>query len=469
MLSNGAERLVFLLLSLVAVVADRADSPTVPKAEIRKAAERAIPLLESSSAFALRQRACFTCHHGSFPAATFHEAWKLGFKINEENLEGQLDRTLERLAANLERYATDPTAHGDVNGEVDAVGHSLWMLDKAGYAPNELSARTVDILLEQQSEAGFWKPSLNRPPTVGSAFTSTYVALRAINRYASDEQRLNVHERNARALNWLKATTPYDTEDNVYRLRSLGLLENDGDAFKAQAKALLEAQNEDGGWTQVADWRRDAYATGTVLAALHDTGAVAADQPAFQAGIRYLMGTQDRQGVWHVRSRTRAVQPFFGSGFPYERDQFISIAGTAWAAYALLAALAESGPGSQPDFLSERPDLWSKAYGRRSPMAPAQLRFFNEKIQPVLSEKCYKCHSAKAEKLKAGLRLDSAAGWRAGGENGPAVVPGKPEESLLIQALLGEELSLMPPKEHLPEDVIQSFKEWIRLGAPDPR
>ena len=197
--THSAIQSLLLLWSLVAAVAAGASPSLVPEAEIRKAAAKALPLLENSTAFALKQRACFTCHHGSFPLNTFNEAWKLGFKIKEDNLERQLDRTLERLAANLERYETDPTAHGDVNGEVDAVGHSLWVLDKAGYAGSRLSARTVDILLDQQSEAGFWEPSLNRPPTVGSAFTSTFVALRAINRYASKEKRPNLQERNARA------------------------------------------------------------------------------------------------------------------------------------------------------------------------------------------------------------------------------------------------------------------------------
>ena len=153
--------------------------------------------------------------------------------------------------------------------------------------------------------------------------------------------------------------------------------------FKTQARALLDSQNEDGGWTQVADWRRDAYATGTVLAALHDTGAIGTDAPAFQAGIRYLLGTQDRQGVWHVRSRTRAVQPFFGSGFPYERDQFISIAGTAWATYALLVTLPEARSPSPPSFLSVHSGLLGKSYGKRGPLTEEQTRFFNEKISHV--------------------------------------------------------------------------------------
>src|SRR5438552_29450 len=73
--------------------------------------------------------------------------------------------------------------------------------------------------------------------------------------------------------------------------------------------------------------------------------------------------------------------------------------------------------------------------------------FFEKKIRPVLVEHCYKCHSARAKKLRGGLRLDLKAGWQKGGDSGkPAIVPGKPDESPLIRAVRhkdGEEA--MPP------------------------
>src|SRR5262249_7036291 len=81
-----------------------------------------------------------------------------------------------------------------------------------------------------------------------------------------------------------------------------------------------------------------------------------------------------------------------------------------------------------------------------------------------------RCHSASAEKLKAGLRLDTPAGLLRGGESGPAVVPGKPDESLLIQAIRHEDDLAMPPKKaKLPEGTLNDFKTWVNLGAPDPR
>jgi hypothetical protein len=103
---------------------------------------------------------------------------------------------------------------------------------------------------------------------------------------------------------------------------------------------------------------------------------------------------------------------------------------------------------------------------------PGTDDFFEAKIRPVLVEHCYACHSAdaeKAKKLKAGLRLDTADAMRQGGDSGPAMVPGKPAESLIVKALKGIDLSQMPPRGKLPDKVIADFERWVRAGAHDPR
>ncbi len=98
--------------------------------------------------------------------------------------------------------------------------------------------------------------------------------------------------------------------------------------------------------------------------------------------------------------------------------------------------------------------------------------FFEQKVRPVLIEHCYECHSAEAKKLKGNLYLDSKAGWQKGGDSGkPIVVPGQPEQSLLIHAIRHAEPDLvMPPKKpKLPETVIADLVTWVKVGAPDPR
>jgi hypothetical protein len=102
-----------------------------------------------------------------------------------------------------------------------------------------------------------------------------------------------------------------------------------------------------------------------------------------------------------------------------------------------------------------------------------QLDFFEKKIRPVLTDRCYKCHSEKAEKVKGGLLLDTREGIRHGGDSGPAVVPGNLKDSLLIEAIhYGSKDTAMPPQKaggKLPDDVIKDFEKWVQMGAPDPR
>jgi hypothetical protein len=95
--------------------------------------------------------------------------------------------------------------------------------------------------------------------------------------------------------------------------------------------------------------------------------------------------------------------------------------------------------------------------------------FFVEKIEPLLRARCFECHSHEG-RIKGGLVLDSRAGWERGGESGPAIVPGNPEASLLLQAVSHARKELrMPPEEMLSPAEISLLTEWVRRGAPDPR
>lgn len=99
-----------------------------------------------------------------------------------------------------------------------------------------------------------------------------------------------------------------------------------------------------------------------------------------------------------------------------------------------------------------------------------QLEFFESKIRPVLVERCYRCHSTKAGKSKGGLLLDSRNGWQVGGDSGPAIIPFKPAESLLLLAInQSGESSAMPPDDRLSQAVVKNFEAWIMAGAIDPR
>jgi hypothetical protein len=101
---------------------------------------------------------------------------------------------------------------------------------------------------------------------------------------------------------------------------------------------------------------------------------------------------------------------------------------------------------------------------------PGATDFFEQRIRPVLVQHCYECHSVGAKAPKGGLRLDDRDAVRRGGASGPVIVPGRPEQSLLLRALMhGDDGPRMPPGGKLPDGVVADFARWISDGAPDPR
>jgi hypothetical protein len=101
------------------------------------------------------------------------------------------------------------------------------------------------------------------------------------------------------------------------------------------------------------------------------------------------------------------------------------------------------------------------------------FEFFEKSVRPVLAERCYKCHSVQSGKSKGGLLLDTKDGLLKGGDNGPAIVPGDPAKSRLIEAVRYANPDLqMPPKDkgqRLDERQVADLVSWIKSGAPDPR
>src|SRR5829696_1410052 len=89
------------------------------------------------------------------------------------------------------------------------------------------------------------------------------------------------------------------------------------------------------------------------------------------------------------------------------------------------------------------------------------VAFFEKRIRPALVKECFACHSSQAKSLKGGLSLETRIGVLQGGDTGPALVPGKANESLLLSALKHDGDVRMPPKGKLSESVIRDFQRWI--------
>ncbi len=106
----------------------------------------------------------------------------------------------------------------------------------------------------------------------------------------------------------------------------------------------------------------------------------------------------------------------------------------------------------------------------RAPAVSDDERFFSQRIEPLLRQHCFACHSHAAGEMAGGLALDSRSGWATGGDQGPAIVPGKPDVSLLIRAVGRQDANLqMPPDDPLSQADIDLLTEWVRRGAVDPR
>jgi mono/diheme cytochrome c family protein len=98
------------------------------------------------------------------------------------------------------------------------------------------------------------------------------------------------------------------------------------------------------------------------------------------------------------------------------------------------------------------------------------IAFFEKSVRPLFAKHCYKCHSSSKGEDKGGLVLDSQAGWMDGGDSGPAIIPGKITESILIEAIEQKDPDFaMPPKYKLSSSEIENLKKWVSMGAPDPR
>jgi cytochrome c553 len=153
----------------------------------------------------------------------------------------------------------------------------------------------------------------------------------------------------------------------------------------------------------------------------------------------------------------RNRRAYHGSGAPFSAHARvrISVAALAIAVAIALPPAHAADPAARPVSAPHAAD-------------PAKIEFFEKRIRPLLADNCFNCHSADTNS-KGGLRVDDRNGLVVGGRGGPAVVPGKPQESLLLRAVSYADKNLqMPPKKRLTPEQIADLERWIRDGAAWP-
>ncbi len=330
--------LAFLCIAIYLPNSMGADTLIPSEDRVRAAITKALPNLEAGSIGSANKRQCFTCHSQAVPVFAFVEAKRRGFKVDEENLTRQLKHTHDHLQRGLANYLQGKGQGGDVL----TAGYALWTLDEGSWPTDEVTKAVSHYLLTTQMDIKHWRHRGSRPPTSGSDFTATYVALRALHYFGSDDQQEQIAERRKLVSEWLSTTLPYETEDFVFRLASFQYVDGDINLIDEASSALLAIQRQDGGWGQKEDMPSDAYSTGSALSTLIREGKVPPNNEFIRKGFEYLLATQLEDGTWQVTTRAKPVQEYFESGFPHGKDQFISVAATAWSTLALLQALPSS-------------------------------------------------------------------------------------------------------------------------------
>ena len=314
---------------------------TASPEQIHAAADHAVAIIQHGSTGFSRMMQCFSCHDQALPMLALNTAREHGIAVDEA--------AASQVAAKAFLFSPDLSSIDKAVQEsmiIDPAPSEGWALvaaHAAGVKPNLISEVYARRIADWQRADGHWPTGDARPPQSYSNFTATALALRVMHLYLPPQFSDEVHKRSDRALRWLFTEEPQSTEDSTYRV--FGLYWGGANAVECNtaAKELLALQRPDGGWGEIPHLPSDAYSTGQALVALNEAGGIAVADPAWQKGLQYLLSTQQADGSWHVHSRMASPAPvsppYFESGFPYGHDQFLSTAGTSWAAAALALAL----------------------------------------------------------------------------------------------------------------------------------
>jgi ankyrin repeat protein len=307
--------------------------------DARVAVERSVSLLLKSSAPMFQTRRCFTCHHNTVPAEAAAIARRKGIHIDEELAKKNVTDILV-----LFQQAATPAmqAHSTMPGRVTmTAGYGLIALAAEAYPPDKVTAAVTHWMLASQMPDGRWLGNgVNRPPIEHSTISHTAITARALALYPVAGRMQQLDRALARARGYLMTAPTASAEDRAMRLLGLVWTKASDSAINAARQDIVQRQNMAGAWSQLDQLDPDAYATGLSLVALHEAGMAVTDD-TYRRGATFLLTTQYADGSWFVRTRAFPVQPYFESGFPFGRHQWISAAGTAWAARAIALTLRD--------------------------------------------------------------------------------------------------------------------------------
>lgn len=307
-------------------------TPTAAKSS-GEAIARSTPLLQKSGAIFLKKSGCVSCHNNTLTAMVVDAVRKRGLSVDEESASDQV----KRIATYIDTWRERANQGVGIPGDADTVSYILAGLADAKHPADSATDALARFVKGQQHPDGSWHIFAHRPPIESSDIQVTAVSLKALRCYAPKSRRIEYQAAVSRATKWLMNAKPKTNEDRVFRL--LGLhwagMNSTSAIQQSGVRSLLAQQRSDGGWSQLGSLESDAYATGQALVAMREGGAIRSTHSAYRRGIAFLLKTQIGDGSWYVKSRAIPFQPYFESGFPHGRDQWVSMAATCWATTAL--------------------------------------------------------------------------------------------------------------------------------------
>ena len=288
------------------------------------------------------QATCISCHHNAMPALAAATARKKGIEVNQVQARKNLDDMLTFFkSANARMMLGDPA----VGGEALTAGYVQMALAAEGHPLDKVMATTTHWVMARQMPDGRWLGNgLNRPPSEYSTISHTAIAAGGLKAYPLPGRRNETQDSLRRARQWLLAAEARSAEEHGMRLMGLVWTDAPRPRVEGAIKEIRARQEAIGGWSQFARTEPDAYATGLSLYALHVPGVPTTDE-AYRKGVAFLLGSQYQDGAWLVKTHSFPVQRYFESGFPFGRHQWISAAGTSWAALAIAQTLPDRTAG----------------------------------------------------------------------------------------------------------------------------